>query len=44
MVSYFVWGFAAICLVLAAIALNDGPMIKQKGAVYEKRRYRNVDS
>ena len=43
LVDIFVWTFAAVCIVLVAIILNDGPKIKQKGVAYEKCRYRNVD-
>jgi hypothetical protein len=28
LVDIFVWSFAAICIVLVAIILNDGPKIK----------------
>lgn len=28
LVDLFVWGFAAICIVLTAIILNDGPRYK----------------
>ena len=28
LINIFVWGFAAVCLVLAAIVLNDKPKIK----------------
>ena len=44
LVDIFVWCFAAVCIVLVAIILHDGPKIKQKGVNHEKCRYRNVDS
>ncbi len=28
LVDMFVWGFAAVCLVIAAFILNDKPKIK----------------